>query len=73
MEKCTHCHTVRNGPDHWRHFVATYHDVEIRHDVCPHCSTRPFPRFYRVQESLSQDYVNGTVTKKFFQSIFRNS
>jgi hypothetical protein len=66
MEKCIHCHKVRNGPNNWRHFLATYHEVELQHAVCPQCSIPLFPKFYRVQEFSSQGTVNGTLTKNFF-------
>ncbi len=73
MEKCIYCHKVRNGPDEWRHFVANFHEVEIRHDVCPQCAIHGFPKFYRVHESPAQSPVNGTLTKKFFARFSRTA
>jgi len=53
MEKCVHCHKIRNDKKTWKSFTARYHEVEIRHSVCPQCYALPFPRFYRLYEDSS--------------------
>jgi hypothetical protein len=53
MEKCAHCHKIRDDKKNWKSFTARYHEVEIRHFVCPKCYALPFPRFYRLYEDSS--------------------
>lgn len=53
MEKCVHCHKIRNDQKNWKSVTARYHEVEIRHFVCPQCYELSFPRFYRLYEDSS--------------------
>jgi len=53
MEKCAHCHKIPNDKKNWKSVTARYHEVEIRHFVCPQCYALPFPRFYRLYEDSS--------------------
>lgn len=57
MEKCAHCHKVGNDKKNWKSFIARYHEVEIRHFVCPQCHASSFPRFYRLYENSSQPCI----------------
>jgi hypothetical protein len=47
METCAHCHKIRNDKKNWKRVTARYHEVEIRHIVCPECNALPFHRFHR--------------------------
>ena len=53
MEKCAHCHKIPNDKKNWKSVTARYHEVEIRHFVCPQCCASPFPKFYRLYEDSS--------------------
>lgn len=58
MEKCAHCHKIRNGQKAWKSFIARYHEVEIHHFVCPQCYALPFPKFYRLYEDSSHMHTS---------------
>jgi hypothetical protein len=62
MERCAHCHKIRNDNTPWKSVTARYHEVEIHHLVCPQCYALPFPRFYRLynDSSFMRPYSNGS-------------
>lgn len=70
MEKCAHCHKIRKDQKAWKSVIARYHEVEIRHFVCPQCYASPFPKFYRLYEDSS--YMSTYSTKVFDKPIFHS-
>ncbi len=70
MEKCAHCHKVGNDKKTWKSFIARYHEVEIRHFVCPQCDALPFPKFYRLYEDSS--YMPTHSTRISDEQIFHS-
>ncbi len=63
MEICVQCKKIKKNEDLWKTFVARYHDVEIKHHVCPQCSTSSFPETYKVYEDANYD--KGGIDKNF--------
>lgn len=53
MTKCTHCGRPNTHKAPWKKFIALYHEVEIKHSVCPSCSSVHFPKLYNVKEDTS--------------------
>lgn len=51
MENCTQCKKIKSRNSKWKNYIARYHDVEIRHSVCPQCSELSFPKLYKAKES----------------------
>jgi hypothetical protein len=50
MEKCAHCGDLNSKGAQWKQFSALYYEVEIKHSVCPKCSSGRFPKLYNIRE-----------------------
>jgi len=67
MENCSQCKKTNSQNSRWKNYVARYHDVEIRHSVCPQCSELSFPKLYKVHE----DKANVEVREKDLAGCYR--